>query len=79
MRGPGMSHTVAVTMSSNFSQLLLYHTPHSPLSLILLLAAHPAHHIRVQFMGYQRNLRHGPHSSPLDVTFYTTAGGHTPC
>ena len=78
MPGPGMSHSVTVTNSSDFFQLLLYHTPHGPLSLVLLLAAHPAHLIGVKFLGYQRNLCHGPHSSPLDVTFCSAAGGHTP-
>jgi hypothetical protein len=29
-------------------------------------------------LGYQRNLCHRPHSSPLEVTFCSTAGGHTP-
>lgn len=70
---------VIVLNSSNFSQFLLYHTTHSPLSLLLLLATHPPHLIRVQFLGYKCNLCNGSHSGPLVVGCCATAGGHSPC
>ena len=78
MHGPGLSHTVFVMNVSDFLQLLLYHTPHSTLPLFLLLATYSAPLIRVQFLGYKRNLCNGPHSSSLKVAFCATAGGHTP-
>jgi hypothetical protein len=77
MHDPGMSHTVIASDSANFLQFLLYYTPHCPLSLLLLLAAHPPRLIPVQLMGNKRNLCYGSHRSSLVVSHYATAGGHS--
>ncbi len=78
MHGPGMSHTVIASNPFDFLQFLLYHTPHCPLSLLLLLATHPPRLIPVQLMGYKRNLCNGPQRSSLVVSHRATAGGHSP-
>ena len=80
MQDLGMSQPVDILTPSHFLQFLLYHTPHSPLPLFLLLAAHSAFLARIQLLGYnKRHVCNCPHSGSLIANCCTTAGGHTPC